>query len=494
MNSSAFRTPVRRPLLRALSALLLLAAFPAPALAHAHLERATPDRGARLTTAPRELVLTFSEPPTLGMSALRLLGPDSAAIALGTLGHAGGARNLSAAITGALRAGRYTVLWQTAGDDGHVQHGSYTFVIAEGAEGLATPESASQAMTDSARREPAVARGDSAHLPVASGLDSVVAPLHTNAFDVSSPAYVAIRWLQFASLLVLIGAVAFRWWVLPRVGVTVAEPARRDLSYGAAGAGLWGAWFLAVSALARLAAQLGTMYSSVAGGVVSLSGMMLGTPWGHGWLLEIVALAFVVAGLRAVRREPTLVLSWRIAAAATVGLAFVPAMSGHAIGDRTFAPFTVLFDGAHVLAAGTWLGTLLVMVVIGLPVCLRAASGGRAESLATMVNAFSPLALASAGVLVFSGVVAARVHVGSWAAFTSTTYGRTLLIKLAVVALLVLVGAFNWRRVRPALATSDARAPERFRRSATLEVVLAALVLAVTAVLGALPTPIDLAR
>src|SRR5690348_10961812 len=111
-----------------------------------------------------------------------------------------------------------------------------------------------------------------------------------------------------------------------------------------------------------------------------------------------------------------------------------------------------------------------------------------------MVNAFSPLALASAGVLVFSGVVAARVHVGSWAAFTSTTYGRTLLIKLAVVALLVLVGAFNWRRVRPALATSDARAPERFRRSATLEVVLAALVLAVTAVLVALPTPIDLAR
>jgi copper transport protein len=352
-------------------------------------------------------------------------------------------------------------------------------VIAEGAEGLAPAMT-----TDTIRRDSTVG----------AVRDSVIAPEQPNGFDVSSPAYVAIRWLQFASLLVLIGAVAFRWWILPRVGVTVAEPARRDLSYGAAGAGLWGAWFLAVSALARLAAQLATMSTSATARLVSLSGMMLGTPWGHGWLLEIVALAFVVAGLRAVRRESTLVLPWRIAAAATVGLAFVPAMSGHAIADRTFAPFTVLFDGAHVLGAGTWLGTLLVMLVVGVPVALRAASGGRTESLATMVNAFSPLALTSSAVLVFSGVVAARVHVGSWAAFTATTYGRALLIKLAVVVLLVIVGTWNWRRVRPALASSDARAADRLRQSVTFELALAALVLAVTAVLVALPTPIDLAR
>ena len=489
MNSSALRTPIRRSLLRAVAALLLVAAWPAPALAHAHLQRSTPPSGARLTAAPRELVLTFSEAPSLAMSALRLLGPDSSAVALGTLGHSGGVRTLSARITGPLVAGRYTVLWQTAGDDGQVQHGSYTFVIAQGAEGLAPAASAATATTpDSALGYPA------GGMPAAAS-DSSAARSQSRGFDVSSPTYAAIRWLQFASLLVLIGAVAFRWWILPRVGVTIAEPARRELSYGAAGAGLWGAWFLAVSALARLAAQLATMFTAQATPwVVSLPAMILGTPWGHGWLLEIIALAFVVAGLRSVRREATLVLPWRIAAAATVGLAFVPALSGHAVADRSFAPFTVLFDGAHVLAAGTWMGTLLVILVIGVPVALRAASGGRTESLATMVNAFSPLALTSASVLVFSGVVATRVHVGSWAAFTNTSYGRALLIKLAVVALLALVGAFNWRRVRPALASSDARASETLRRSVTFELFLAAVVLAVTAVLVALPTPVDLAR
>ena len=491
MNSSVLRTPIRRSLLRAVAALVLLAALPAPALAHAHLERATPAAGARLTVAPRVLVLTFSEAPTLAMSALRLLGPDSTAIALGTLGHSGGARTLSASIGGSLVAGKYTVLWQTAGDDGHVQHGSYSFVIADGAEGVAQ-----RATTDTMRRDSAPAPAAAARGPDVTVLDSAVAPLQQSEFDVSSPVYVTIRWVQFASLLVLIGAVAFRWWVLPRSGVGVAldEAIRRELSKGAAVAGMLGAAFLGISALSRFAAQLATLHTaSSAGNAPGAWAMVIGTPWGHGWLLEIFALAFAFGGLRAVLRDPAATFPWRVIAAAAAGLAFVPGLSGHAIADRMFAPFTELFDGAHVLAAGTWLGTLTVMLLVGVPVVLRLASG-RTTALATMVNAFSPLALTSAAVLVFSGVVAARVHVASWAAFTGTAYGRTLLIKLAVVAMLVLVAAFNWRRVRPALASSDPRASERLRHSVTFELVLAVLVLAVTAVLVALPAPVDLAR
>ena len=90
--------------------------------------------------------------------------------------------------------------------------------------------------------------------------------------------------------------------------------------------------------------------------------------------------------------------------------------------------------------------------------------------------------------------MAVRVHVGSWAAFTDTAYGRTLLVKLAMVVLLALVGAWNWRRVRPALASDDPVAGARLRRSATLELLFTLLVLAATAVLVALPTPVDLAR
>lgn len=466
----------------ALLALLALVALPAPALAHAHLESTKPASGGRLTIAPRELTLTFSEAPTLAMSVLRLLGPDSTAIALGTLGHAGGARTLTAAITGALVAGTYTVLWQTAGDDGHVQHGSFRFVITAGAEGLAAATAATTELP-----------GDSASRSSATLPDSGVVTNEGSSFDVSSPIYVAIRWLQFAALLLLIGAVAFRWWVLPRTGVALDE--RRELSARTAGAGLFAASFLAISAIARLGAQAATTHTaSSVGDAPSLSGLLLRTEWGHAWLLQIVALALVLGSLRAVRRDGALVFPWRLTAAATAGLAFVPALSGHAVAERTFAPFTVLFDGAHVLAGGAWLGTLGVMLVVGLPVALRAASGGRTNAVAAMLNAFSPLALTCAGILVFSGAVAARLHLASWSAFTATSYGRTLLIKLAIVLLLVVVGTWNWRRVKPALADGGAAGAERLRHSATLELVLGVIVLAVTAVLVALPTPAGMIR
>ena len=477
MNGTALRRVISL-------ALIALAALPAPALAHAHLESTNPKSGARLTVVPRELVLTFSEAPTLAMSALRLLAADSSAVALGTLGHAAGAKTLTASITGPLRAGTYIVLWQTAGDDGHVQHGSFQFVIAAGAEGVATGTNGYVVAPDSTRAAPSVT------------LDSALALRNAKTFDVSSPVYAFIRWVQFASLLLLIGAVAFRWWILPRAGVALAyaEEARRDMSRGAAGAGLCGAAVLAVSALARLAAQLATMHTaSSIGNAPSLGDVLMHSDWGHGWLLEIIALGFAFAALRMIRRDPAESFPWRIAAASTAGLAFVPALSGHAVAASTFQPFTLLFDGVHVLAAGAWLGTLAVMIVIGLPIALRAARNGSADTVATMVNAFSPLALTCAGVLVFTGIAATRVHVASWGAFTTTSYGRTLLIKLAVVVLLVLVAAFNWRRVRPSLAT-DSSAPARLRRSATLELVLGAIVLAVTAVLVALPTPFEMLR
>lgn len=467
----------------ALGVLLALFLLPATAYAHAHVRSTSPASGARLTAAPTQLVLTFSEAPALAVSALRLVGPDSSHVTLGDLTHGGGANTLTARINGALRAGRYTVLWQTAGDDGHMQHGSFQFTIADGAAGLAPVASVADS---TAAQAPAAPVAGSASRDAGS-----ITPTSAS-MDVSSPVYVVIRWVQFAALLLVIGAVAFRWWVLPRAGVALGDASRLALSTGAATSGLRGAWLLALTGFARLAAQLATMRTaSTLGSAPSFGGMVLGTPWGDGWLLEIIALAVSFAALRAARRDAARVLPWQAAAAAAAALAFVPALSGHAVADRTFAPFTLLFDGVHVLAAGAWLGTLAVLLGVGLGTVARAADTNARDVIARMVNAFSPLALTCAAVLVFTGVVAARVHVASWAAFTGTAYGRTLLVKLALVLLLVLVGAWNWRRVKPTLASTG---PAPLARSARVELLVALAILLATAILVALPTPVDLAR
>jgi putative copper export protein len=146
----------------------------------------------------------------------------------------------------------------------------------------------------------------------------------------------------------------------------------------------------------------------------------------------------------------------------------------------------------HVLGAGGWLGTLLALVLVGLPAALRAAEGARGTAAAALVEAFSPVALACAGVLAASGLAAAWWHVGRVGALWTSAYGRILLLKLAMLVVIAGMGAYNWRRVRPTLG--DERSVHRVRASSSVELLIGAVVLAITAVLVAIPTPMDSLR
>jgi putative copper export protein len=59
--------------------------------------------------------------------------------------------------------------------------------------------------------------------------------------------------------------------------------------------------------------------------------------------------------------------------------------------------------------------------------------------------------------------------------------------KLFVVAIVLGLGAWNWRRVGPSLGTEGGAL--KIRRSATMELGFAALVLLLTAILVSLPSP-----
>jgi putative copper export protein len=99
-----------------------------------------------------------------------------------------------------------------------------------------------------------------------------------------------------------------------------------------------------------------------------------------------------------------------------------------------------------------------------------------------MVAAFSPVALLGGGILAATGVVTAVLYLEAVRDLWQTAYGLTLLLKILLVGGVAGVGAYNWRKVKPTLGEG----PNRLRRSAGLELVLAGVVLAVTAVLVAL--------
>ena len=89
--------------------------------------------------------------------------------------------------------------------------------------------------------------------------------------------------------------------------------------------------------------------------------------------------------------------------------------------------------------------------------------------------------------LVATGALNSWDRLGGLGPMFTTTFGRVLLLKLALFAAAAAMGFYNWRTVRPALRQEPR--PDLLRMPVTLEMVLGMVVLAVTAFLVALPLP-----
>ena len=105
-------------------------ATPQLALAHAKLRSSSPSAGSTVTTAPRELRLTFSEKPELAFTRITLLaGKETIALGKGAA-DAKSATTVVVPVAGRVGPGSYTVRWRVAGRDGHPINGAFAFTVA----------------------------------------------------------------------------------------------------------------------------------------------------------------------------------------------------------------------------------------------------------------------------------------------------------------------------------------------------------------------------
>ncbi len=457
---------------------MLLMALASTASAHGQLKSAVPAAGSHLDAAPRTLRLDFTEVPELEFSTVRLIGPGRMEIQLGAMTYAPDShRALLVPIISAMSAGTYTVLWQMAGDDGHPMRGQFDFTIAPGAMGagvaptnLPTADTAGMLMHQ----------------------NPVTMP-EGNGFGADSPLYVVVRWLQFVALLIIIGAVAFRQLVLGflRRKENPDSPMLADAGTSAARIAYVAVGVLLLSAFLRLITQAYAMHGADGmsnGG--QLFTMIEKTVWGRGWLLQVVAAALAGFGLHRARVAGASGRGWGLATLGAVILAFTPALAGHASSAPRLLPLAIIADGLHVLGAGGWLGSLSLVVLAGIPAAMRLREEQRGPMVAELINAFSPTALVFAGLVAGTGTFAAWIHVGTVPALWQTPYGKTLLLKLGILSIVALTGAYNWLRVKPTLG--QIAGAERIRKSARIELVVGIVVLLVTAVLVASPTPMDM--
>ena len=434
--------PARAPsrLLAALAALVVVVlAAVAPAglvSAHAELLEITPADGEIVDAAPPQVRLRFSEPVSLTGGSAGVLDDDATEVSTG-------ARSVDDSVVIALPSGladgTYTVTWQVISVDSHRISGASVFHVgAPSADGVPV---------------------------VGSGADDVGWGVRFGASLLSAVAYAGA----------LIGVGGF-WWLVLLAGRrddeqldAPAEPAWRMVVARA----------MVLGAVALVAA-LPFRIAKVGGGLDALRDddflwATLRGPIGVATAVTAVAL-LVTAGLVNPARDRR-AIGWVGAATGLVALAGF-AIEGH---TRSQHPLAVMigFDVIHLAAAAIWIGG-----IAGLVVAFR--SDVEPTVLGRMVGRFSKAAVVSVTVVALAGVGMAWIILPALDDLVSTGYGLALLTKVALVAVVVALGAYNNRRLVPVVSAGTSTSAEPRRRLARIvqvELVLLLAVVAATAVL-----------
>jgi copper transport protein len=336
------------------------------------------------------------------------------------------------------------------------------------------------------------------------------------AGPVTDTAFAAARGLGYVAMALAIGAVAFlllAW--LPALATQAgggadwraaserfAERMRRIVF----GAVLLGLVITPLAIVLEAATALGVSFWSAldADAIDAVSETRVVQAWSVRWLVWLVLGVVLVLMLRP-QRAPVL----RRAALGATGTALGPSVPGRYVVAVVAAVLALVLtaplaghsggydpealligtDVVHVLSMSTWLGGL-VMLLLVLPAAARALSEvERTPLLSAATSRFSRMAMTAVSLLLLSGIIQSVVLIGSWEAVYDTAYGRLVLAKVALFLCLIGLGAYNQRRLLPRLrrqaleGTEPGAAAALLRRAVGMEVGFALVVLGVTSVL-----------
>ncbi|WP_411103695.1 copper resistance CopC/CopD family protein [Streptomyces sp. cmx-4-9] len=419
-SAARVRATALLPRLALVLATLLATLFTAasPATAHAALTASDPQDGAVVATAPSQVTLSFSEQVAMDGDSIRVLDPQGRRVDTGELRDmcSGNVIRYGTALHSGLPGGTYTVAWQAVSADSHPISGAFTFSIG------------------------------------APSATSVTLPTRQAGGGPVGIAYGVARYAAYAGFSVLVGGCAFILLCWRR------GAAQRPLQKLVVRA-----WVtLTAATLTMLVLRTPYTGSGKFADAFDLNGLraVLETKTGASLvsrLLLLGAAALFIAvlfGVYARRLQASAAapqdkgsgkgegagadagdtdtsdLTFGLAIGGTVvsaGIAATWALSEHAstgIQSAVAMPVDIL----HLLAVAAWLGGLATLLV-----ALHSAPGMEREA----VRRFSTVAFVSVVVLAVTGVYQAWRQLGSWSALTGTDYGRLLVLKVGLVAVLL---------------------------------------------------------
>lgn len=420
---------------------------PAGVAAHTTFQSSDPADGAVLAAPPTQVSMVFADSVPLDSATLLLIDATGARTELGPLRHGSVDTEIVADLP-ALQPGDVTVRWTLIGADGHAITGRVAFTVAADAT---------------------VVSGDTIVDPAAPTTVPITAPPATDALVDDGPSLMPdpvrwlLRWASYLAILLVVGLLVTDVAVWP--GVAALPRWRPWLGRG----------LLAIAVLG--VAQLLVHAGDLAGGVLP-TWESFDTAGGTDVGIALTSRALLAGAVWLLLRMEPVGAVGRSTGLVVAGLALLAtwAYAGHPRSMR-WPWLGVPVDVVHHAAAAAWVGALAVVALDG--VAAR-------DQFVVVVRRLSRLAPAAVAVVVATGVVqSVRLH-GWPSGLFDSRHGTLLLVKVAMVAVMLLLADRNRRALRAfTISAPSVAAVSQLRRLMVAEFGVGVGVIAVTAALVA---------
>jgi copper transport protein len=450
---------MRRVVLITLAAAAASLVLPAAAWAHAALLQTTPVASRIVNTPPKQVLLRYSEAVEPRFAIVSVTNAAGDKETTGAPSRSPANADTLVVPLKKLAEGWYLVYWRVISVDGHPVRGAFTFAV--GPNAGPAPQFVIPSISETA----------------------------------ATPRLVTARWLAFLSLMAAIGLFVLRIVVARPVVARVPGTRLRAVTIA----------FGAASVVALLAIPVYVLLSTAEFALRSfwsfgaLFPLVRVSAFGRSWLdLELVFALFVGAAAIAIwldqperrQRSTAALLALAGALGAAAACLLVPGLAGHA-GQTAPRGLSLAFDWFHLVAGSVWVGGLIGLVVLAatLPAPRRVAA------LVVCVPRFSNVAFVSVLVLIGAGTGSAVQQMPTLASFWQTSYGKSLLVKIALLAAALLLAAVNLLRNVPRFKAFGTRpelgapAASLLRRLVGGEALLVSGAVLAAAVLSSLPPP-----
>jgi copper transport protein len=205
--------------------------------------------------------------------------------------------------------------------------------------------------------------------------------------------------------------------------------------------------------------------------------MVTGTGWGMAWAIGFFGALFAGISLTFGARATA---GWLLAAVGGLAICVSEALTGHS-GTAPHYALSIAADVSHQLGTGGWLGGLLALVLVGLPAARQLDEPRSAEASTGLLRAYHSAAVECVVITLAGALLLAWLRLPRVSDLWTSGYGRLILGKIMLLIILLAFGFYHNRTVvRREWSAAGGR---RFRFTAGIELVFAAMVIALSAIL-----------